>query len=136
MAKAKVVYRWAPRAAAIIGGMADAGAYRAAQAMRGRAMANIRRLGRIDTGRMINGLQVRKRATGELTPSYEVASTARYTVFQEAGTRDHGPVRATHLVFVPKGGNAVVFAKRVRGVTAGHFMADALRDAKASDAAL
>jgi hypothetical protein len=38
------------------------------------------------------------------------------------------------MVFTPKGGNGLVFAKWVRGVTPGHFFRDAMRDARAADA--
>jgi hypothetical protein len=102
-------------------------------------MSNIRRLGRIDTGRMINSLQARAVRTGPVT-QYIVSATARsktgfnYPLVQEAGSRGHGPVRAKMLAFTPKGSNQVVFAKYVRGVTAGRFMADAVRDTRASDA--
>lgn len=113
---------------AVVGPQVDAAAYRAAQAVRGRAIRNIQRLGRIATGEMIQGLQVR-RAIGAnlpLTPRYDVFSSAKHTVFQELGTRPHGPVRAPRLVFRPKGSSKVVYAKWVRGVTPGYFLNDAI----------
>ena len=118
----------------VIGPMVDGAAYRAAQAMRGRAMANIRASGRIDTGGMIAGLQVRVLSRGGLAVAYQVYSAASYTVFQEFGTRAHGPRVASAMVFTPKGGGGVVFATWVRGVTPAYFMTNALRDARASDA--
>lgn len=119
----------------VIGPQADAAAYRAAQAVRGRVLSNIARLGRIDTGEMVRGMQVRRSigAGMPLFPRYDVYSTARHTIFQEEGTRAHGPVRAPRLVFRPKGSSKVVYAKWVRGVTPGRFMADAVRDTRVDD---
>ncbi|UDL16225.1 hypothetical protein SEA_KOZIE_29 [Microbacterium phage Kozie] len=118
----------------VIGPMTDRAAYRAAQATRGRAMANIRAAGRIDTGAMIAGLQVRLLTRSGSAVAYAVYSTAPYTVFQEFGTRAHGPRSASVMVFTPKGGGATVFAKWVRGVTPAYFMTRAYLAAKPSDA--
>lgn len=140
---AKVFYRRNRVAeVAVIGPLADQAAYRAAQAMRGRAISNIRRLDRVYTGGMIARLQARRVNAGSaLIGKYLVASTARardgfnYPAAQEKGTRAHGPVRAQFLVFQVRGRGPVIFAKRVRGVTPGRFMENALRQARASDAA-
>lgn len=118
----------------VVGPMADQAAYRTAQAMRGRAMANIRSAGRIDTGSMIAGLQVRVVSRGGLHVAYQVYSSAPHTIFQEFGTRAHGPVSANALVFTPKGAGTVVFAKWVRGVTPAYFMTRAMNSAEISDA--
>ena len=127
----------------VVGPMVDQAAYRVAQKMRGRAVSNIRRLGRVDTGAMIRGLQVRRTNPGNpLIGRYVVASTARardgfnYPRAQEFGTRAHGPKRAPFMVFQIRGRGPVIFAKWVRGVTPGHFMRDALKATRASDAAL
>lgn len=133
MAGVRVQYNLGP-STVVIGQIADAAAYRAAQRVRGRAMSNIRSLGRIDTGEMIRGLQVRKTgAAGPLWPQYTVESTARHTGWQEDGTRAHGPVRAPFLVFQVRGAGPVIFAKWVRGVTPGHFMRRAMTSATPSD---
>lgn len=120
---------------AVVGPQVDAAAYRAAQAARGRAQSNIIRLGRIATGEMIQGLQVRRSigAAQPLVSRYDVFSTAKHTAFQEEGTRAHGPVRAPRLVFKPKGSNKVVYAKWVRGVTPGFFLRDAVRSVQVAD---
>ena len=119
----------------VVGPQIDAAAYRAAQAERGRAISNIRRLGRVATGEMIQGLQVRRSvgAGQPLVVRYDVYSTARHTIFQEEGTRAHGPVRAPRLVFRPKGSNKVVYAKWVRGVTPGFFLRDAVASVRVED---
>lgn len=144
MARATVFFKMNTGAvASVLGPVADQAAYRAAQAMRGRALSNIRRLGRIHTGAMIEGLQVRRANPGSpVIARYLVSSSARssrdgfnYPLAQEEGTRAHGPVRASHLVFQVRGVGPVIFTKRVRGVPPGHFMRNALLAAKASDAA-
>ncbi len=144
MARATVFYKMnAGASVQVLGPIVDQAAYRAAQAMRGRAMSNIRRLGRVDTGRMIEGLQVRRANPGSpVIARYIVASTARssrdgfnYPWAQEDGTRAHGPVRASHLVFQIRGAGPVIFTKWVRGVPPGHFMRNALVAARPSDAA-
>ncbi|QDH91612.1 hypothetical protein QDA01_gp77 [Microbacterium phage Cinna] len=117
----------------VIGPMVDQAAYRAAQATRGRAISNIRAAGRVDTGAMIAGLQVRVLARGGLNVAYAVYSSAPYAVYQEYGTRAHGPRTASVMVFTPKGGGTV-FATWVRGVTPAYFMTRAMQSAKASDA--
>ena len=61
---ARVSFKISPNASVVVGRIADQASYRAAQALRGRAMSNIRSLGRIDTGKMINLLQVRKPMPG------------------------------------------------------------------------
>jgi hypothetical protein len=135
MATARVRFTMKSGAAIqVIGPMVDRAAYSAAQKTRGRVLANIRRLGRIDTGKMIGGVQVRRVTGTGLAVAYSIYSTATYTIYQEAGTRAHGPRTAKFMVFTPKGSGQVVFAKWVRGVTPGHFFADALAQAQASDA--
>jgi len=133
MARVRVQYNLGP-ATTIIGEIVDAAAYRAAQRVRGRAMSNIRSLGRVDTGEMIRGLQVRRTgAAGSLWPQYTVEAIARHTGWQEDGTRAHGPVRADFLVFQIRGSGPVIFAKWVRGVPPGHFMRRAFQAASPSD---
>lgn len=118
----------------VVGPMADQAAYRAAQAMRGRALANIRASGRIDTGAMIAGLQVRVLTRNGLRVAYQVYSSVPYAVYQEFGTRAHGPRAAQFMVFTPKGGGGLVYTKWVRGVTPAFFMTRALQAARPSDA--
>lgn len=132
MARVRVQYQLGP-ATRVIGELVDESTYRAAQRVRGRAMSNIRALGRVDTGEMIRGLQVRKTRAAALWPQYTVESTARHTGWQEDGTRAHGPVRADFLVFQIRGAGPVIFAKWVRGVPPGHFMRRAMDAATPAD---
>lgn len=117
----------------VVGPIAERAAYSAAQKARGYVISEIRSAGRIHTGKMIAGVQARKVASGPLTRSFEVSSSAPYTMFQNAGTRAHGPRRAQFMVFTPKGGSGLVFAKWVRGVTAARFMEKGLARLRVSD---
>lgn len=117
----------------VIGPMAERAAYRAAQRTRGNIISEIRAAGRVDTGRMIQGMQVRKIVGGPLLRRFEVSSSAPYTMFQNAGTRAHGPRTKEYMRFIPKGGNTAVYAKWVRGVTGAHFMEKGLARLRASD---
>lgn len=118
----------------LVGPMTDQATYKVAQATRGRALKNIRAAGRVDTGRMQAGLQVRSAGKSGLRAAYTVSSSAPYTIFQEFGTRAHGPVRAPFMVFTPKGSGKVVFARWVRGVSPAYFMTRAFNDANIADA--
>jgi hypothetical protein len=117
----------------VVGPMVDRAAYKAAQHARGYIMSEIRSAGRVDTGKMIAGMQVRKIGSTALKVAYEVSSSAPYTMFQNAGTRAHGPRTKKMLAFVPKGGSKVVFAKWVRGVTGAHFMEKGLMRVRMED---
>lgn len=132
MPRVRVSYDLGP-STRVIGEIVDDAAYRAAQRVRGRAMSNIRSLGRVDTGEMIRGLQVRKTGAASLWPQYTVTSTARHTGWQEDGTRAHGPRTADFMVFQIRGAGPVIFAKWVRGVTPGHFMRNAMNAATPAD---
>lgn len=118
----------------VVGAISDQAAYRAGQATRRHAIANINALGRVQTGAMKNSIQVRKASTTiPESAAYSIGSTVPYAKYQEFGTRGHGPVRAKHLVFRIKGRGPLVFAKWVRGVTAGRFMYNALHSVRLGD---
>lgn len=117
-----------------VGPMAERAAYRAAQTLRSRAVANINQLGRVDTGAMKNSIRVRVASTSTaLNKAYTVGSTAPYTKYQEYGTRAHGPRRAARMVFRIRGAGPLIFARWVRGVTPGRFMSRAAKSIKPSD---
>lgn len=105
----------------------DAAFMRAAGRVRDRARQNIDKLGRNRTGRMKQAM-VAERKDGY----YQVRAAVPYSGYQESGTRAHGPRRARVLAFQNKAGQQV-FAKRVRGVTAGHFMRDAASSLTSGD---
>lgn len=103
------------------GGMVDQAAQRAAGRVRDRAKDIVRGAGRVDTGALVQSIT--SEATGPAT--YQVGTDLPYARFQHDGTRAHGPRRARMLRFVPKGGNQVVYAKWVRGVTGVPFLTEA-----------
>lgn len=94
-------------------------ARKGAKAAQGKVRENIMAIPRVDTGRMAASVGVRQ--VGPAT--FRVHSGMFYTMYQEMGTRAHGPVRAKALRFKPKGSSKVVFAQRVRGIEPGRFFA-------------
>ena len=112
----------------IVGPIVDKAAYKAAQSIRSKAVANINSLGRVHTGRMKDTIRVRKQTTKvPESTAYSVGSTVPYARYQEFGTRAHGPVFAPFLVFRIRGQGRVIRTKWVRGVTPGRFMRDAMK---------
>jgi hypothetical protein len=65
--------------------------------------------------------------------AYLVYTPVPYAIFQELGTRAHGPKRAPRMVFKPKGQQMFVFAKWVRGVEPAYFMTNALKSLSVKD---
>lgn len=118
---------------AVVGGATDRGVQQAAEITKGRVQSNIQHLGRVDTGKMRNNIVVEKVSGVPLNPVYRVRSTEPYTLYQEHGTRAHGPVQAKMLRFRPKGQAAFVFAKWVRGINPGNFFRNALSQLSVRD---
>jgi hypothetical protein len=112
----------------IVGGQAKGASQRAAQATVKRARQNIVAAGRVHTGQMARGMRAEASHDSDpLVAKYRVVPGGDgYARFQEFGTRAHGPVRAKRLVFQIRGQGPVIYAKWVRGVTAAHFMRDAM----------
>ena len=105
---------------------AGATAKKGADSCRERVRSAITSAGRVDTGAMRSNISIRPTKSTGTVQSYSVSANAPYASFQNDGTRAHGPVSAQFLVFKPKGSNTMVFAKKVRGVTAARFMEKAL----------
>jgi HK97 gp10 family phage protein len=118
----------------VVGPQAEQAAYRAAQKVRSRAIANINSLGRVNTGAMKNTIRVRKSDTSTaMARAYTIGSTVPYVSYQEFGTQGHGPRRAKRLVFRIRGRGPLIFAKWVRGVPPGRFMKRAIDATRLSD---
>uniref|UniRef100_A0AAU7J7X1 Tail completion or Neck11 protein n=1 Tax=Microbacterium phage Sunny TaxID=3144828 RepID=A0AAU7J7X1_9VIRU len=117
----------------VVGPIAERAAFRAAQKARGYIISEIRAANRVKTGRMQAGMQVRTIASTGLLRRFEVSSSAPYTIFQNNGTRAHGPRTAKALRFIPKGGSQYVYAKWVRGIEGAHFMEKGVARVRASD---
>lgn len=119
----------------VVSNIGNQAAYRMAQKARGRVMSNMRRSGRVNTGAMVQGVQVRKVIGGNpLVLNYEVSSSASYTGYQEYGTPAHGPKFAPFMVFQIRGKGPIISKKWVAGIKPGNFFKDALAASKASDA--
>lgn len=116
-----------------VGPITDQATYRAAQAIRSKAIANINALGRVHTGRMKNTIRVRKATTTVPGAAYTIGSAAPYARYQEFGTRAHGPKRAPFMVFRVRGQGPLIFARWVRGVTPGKFMYRAMKETRVRD---
>lgn len=106
------------------------GFMRAAGKTRDRAKQNLRAAGRIDTGRLLNSIAYEIHTVGNNIWA-TVGTSVEYAPFIHDGTANNGagwiyPRRALFLRFTPKGGNAVVFAPRVRGIKATPFLKDAV----------
>ncbi len=98
-----------------------------------RAKNNIAQANRVDSTAMYRGMTVEQVTSAPLNAAYLVYTPVPYAIYQEFGTRDHGPVRAKRLVFKPKGQQFFVFAKWVRGVQPAYFMTNALRSLSVKD---
>lgn len=86
-----------------------------------------------DTGRLANSIVSVVEKRGFLHYVGTIYSHEEYALYQEKGTRAHGPVRAKYLRFKPKGSSTYVFAKWVRGVPATKYMERALEWLSMSD---
>lgn len=102
------------------GGAVDDAVKRAAGRARDYARENLTRDGRVDTGRLRNSIRYEQRSRPDRLANYAVGSDLEYAIYQEEGTRAHGPRRAKVMRF--KSGGKFVFARWVRGVTASHFL--------------
>lgn len=102
---------------------AETSAARAASISQLRVKEGIALTDRIRTGKMLNQIEVRRRAPAR----YQVRSDMPYSGYQEFGRGPVRPIRAKALRFQPKGLNAFVFAKYVKADPGGHFFRRALR---------
>lgn len=101
-----------------------------------RVEAAAKALAPVDTGRLRSSIHMRIERRDGVTVCV-ISTNVKYAAYHEYGTGIYGPkrrpirpVRAKRLVFIPKGGNELVFAKQVRGVKAKHFMKKALQAGK------
>lgn len=102
---------------------AGSAAHRAARVTKARVREEVIKAGRVETGALASSWEMTPRGpTG-----YVIWSPVPYMKHQEWGVGPFGPRRASHLVFVPKGGSKPVFAKHVSGFKGAHMMEKALR---------
>lgn len=117
-----------PKAVEAMQRLGRAAVKRAADRTADRARQNLMMENRINTGALLDSIRVEK-SSGPM--GYEVSAGKglpdKRAIYQEKGTRAHGPVTAKVLRFKPKGSSTFVFAQRVRGVTAANYMLRAKR---------
>lgn len=96
---------------------------RAARTTVTRAKWNLLAAGRVDTMALYDSITSSKTDT---PMGFEVSAGRglpdKRAIYQEKGTRAHGPVKAKVMVFRAKGGGPMVFAHRVRGIEAARYM--------------
>ena len=117
----------------VVGRASHVAAAHGANVAAARAKNNIAQAGRVDSTAMYRGMTVEEVTSAPLNAAFLVYTPVPYAIYQELGTRDHGPVRAKRLVFKPKGQQFFVFAKWVRGVTPAYFMTNALKSLTTKD---
>lgn len=112
----------------VISRTTDEAAKRAAHKAKHRAQAILIAKGRVDTGRLLASIQVRKgRNPSPLSASYHVGSKLDYAIYQEKGVHSVHARPGGVLAFKPKGLNMVVFAKHTSGFRGAHFLEDAVK---------
>jgi hypothetical protein len=112
-------------------GEVDKAVRRAAGVVRDRSRQNLRQ--NVGTGRLIQSIRYEKEQASQRGITYLVGSDLDYAIYLEEGTRDHGPRTAKPLRFKPRGSSTFVFAKRVRGIAAIHYLKRALQSLGPSD---
>lgn len=115
---------------AVIGGYARQATYKATAAVIERAQRGIISLGRVRTGDMLNGWEIREEGP-PLSPIVTVYSTVPYTIYQERGTRGSQAKPGRFLRFSV--GGRIVFTKKTGPITAGNFMRDAIEEIRLYD---
>lgn len=98
------------------------------------AMSRAKAMAPTDSGKLRNSItRTLPAMVSRRTWSAIVHSTLDYALYQEKGTRAHGPVRAKFLRFKPKGSRKYVYAKWVRGVPAQNYLKRAVESLRVSD---
>ena len=98
-----------------------------------RVLSAARRNAPVDTGRLRSSLRMEVTSTSG-PPAVRIVTNVPYAVYQEYGTGVYAgrgyiyPKRGKYLVFKGRGGK-LVFARRVKGVPATHFLERALPEA-------
>lgn len=121
---------WPDAVDRVVGGISRETAQRGADAAVQRAKANAP----VDSGELRNSIHAESpHSVGNMFYVVNVVADADHALYQELGTRAHGPVAAKHLVFKPKGSNTYVFAKWVRGVPPVRYLGRALDSLSTGD---
>lgn len=105
----------------------DKSAKKAADITRDRARANLVAAGRVNTGKLLSSINVRKVSSVGPVTTYSVGTSVPYAGYQERGI---GPVHARPggvLRFKPKGMGSFIFRPRTKGFPGAYFMRNAYR---------
>lgn len=121
------------KANAAVTAMSQAAVMRGANRYRERVRREILQEGRVNTGEMMQRIDVRPLPPRPGVAQAVVSPRTKHFVYQDRGTRGAQARKGGALVFRPKGSAVLVFAKNVRGVTAGRFLAKARAKMKAQD---
>lgn len=117
-----------------VGEISKTAVRRAARRTAARANENVRKSGRVHTGKLSRSFKTRvARSSNPLINKVRIYSTRPYARFQEKGTRAHGPVRAKFLRFQIRGKGPFIFTKWVRGVKPAHFLRNARKALRRED---
>ena len=111
----------------LVGKMGQRAAANAGNQTVTRVRRSIRAQDRIDTGAMLRDTKAEFARDSEPMMAKVTVTLGGgiYGIYQEFGTRAHGPRHAPFMVFRIRGKGPLIFAKHVRGVTPGKFMQDA-----------
>lgn len=115
----------------VVGGASKRAVENAAREVRFRARANIISANRIDTGEMVNRIDVEEIPSDPMMPAFAVTARAKHSIFNELGTKGAVARPGKFLRFTI--GSRVIYAKRVRGIKGIHFMRNALDSLTSAD---
>lgn len=118
---------------AAVAAMSQAAVMRGANKYRERVRREILDAGRVQTGEMFTRIDIRPLPPSKGTARAVVVPQTPHFVYQDQGTRGSEARPGGALRFMPKGSMVFVFAKRVRGVKAGHFLLKARAKMKIED---
>lgn len=107
--------------------MSDAASAKAAHKLRQRIRTEILASGRIDTGEMMERIDVHKTVPHPKQGRYRVVPKTKQFKFQNDGTRGSHAKPGRALRFKPKGSSVFIFRKKTGPIPAAHFLEKAKR---------
>ena len=114
---------------------AERSARRGAGRIRDQAKRNVRAAGRVDTGALMQSIQVQQLQQGPVQ-RWKIYSPLDYATYQHEGVKPFGPRRAKVLRWKAKAGGGYVFSKRSSGVKATPFLREAAESLSIGDFAV
>lgn len=111
---------------------AERSARRGAGRIRDQAKRNIRSAGRVDTGALMQSIQVQQLQQGPVQ-RWKIYSPLDYATYQHEGVRPFGPRRAKVLRWRAKGGGGYVFSTKSSGFPGSPFLKSAAEQVTIAD---